>query len=146
MWSAQVPKRGLYRGAALVELALILPILLILTFGMIEFGRAFFISHILATAAREGARRAVVTRSLAANQAQVTGLICNEIASAIANCSDVQIQITPLTTEIRRGDPVTVDLRYNLRLITGVVANLLGLPTAIPLRSTCTMRDEVSPR
>ena len=143
MWRTQIPKRGSHRGAALVELALIVPILLLLAFGMIEFGRAFFISHVLATAAREGARRAVVTRNLAANQAQVTGLICNEIASAIATCNDVQIQITP---GVRRGDPVTVDLQYQLRLITGVVANLLGLPTAIPLRSTCTMRDEVSPR
>jgi Flp pilus assembly pilin Flp len=47
-------------GAAAVEFALLLPLLVLLLFGMIEFGLAFN-SRIQATnAAREAARRAVV--------------------------------------------------------------------------------------
>jgi Flp pilus assembly protein TadG len=44
------------RGAIVVEFALILPLLLILLFGIIEFGRAYNTQIALQGAAREGAR------------------------------------------------------------------------------------------
>ena len=43
-------------GAAAVEFALVLPILLTLMLGVIEFGYAMFVQSTLAGAAREGAR------------------------------------------------------------------------------------------
>ena len=48
------------RGQALVEFALILPILMILLMGIIEFGRAWNVKQVLTDASREGARLAVV--------------------------------------------------------------------------------------
>jgi Flp pilus assembly pilin Flp len=47
-------------GAAAVEFALLLPLLVLLLFGMIEFGFAFNTRIQATNAAREGARRAVV--------------------------------------------------------------------------------------
>ncbi|MBZ0258666.1 pilus assembly protein, partial [bacterium] len=44
------------RGSATVEFALVLPILMLLLFGIIEFGRVLSVQHLLNTAAREGAR------------------------------------------------------------------------------------------
>jgi Flp pilus assembly protein TadG len=44
-------------GAAAVELALVAPVLLILVFGVIDFGRALFTMNVLTAAMREGARR-----------------------------------------------------------------------------------------
>lgn len=44
------------RGAAMVEFAFVLPIILLLFLGMIDFGRALFLYNNLANAAREGAR------------------------------------------------------------------------------------------
>lgn len=44
------------RGAAMVEMALVLPIVILLFLGMIDFGRAIFLYNNLANAAREGAR------------------------------------------------------------------------------------------
>lgn len=44
------------RGAAIVEFAIIFPVLIILLFGMIDFGRAFFLRNNLVAAAREGSR------------------------------------------------------------------------------------------
>ena len=44
------------RGAAAVEMALILPVLLLLVGGIIDFGRAFNAQMTLTQAAREGAR------------------------------------------------------------------------------------------
>src|SRR5439155_18067519 len=44
------------RGAVAVEFALIVPILLLLVLGMIDFGRLWFTQVSLSQAAREGAR------------------------------------------------------------------------------------------
>lgn len=43
-------------GAAAVEFALVLPLLLILLAGIVDFGRAFYTQVVLTNAAREGAR------------------------------------------------------------------------------------------
>ncbi len=48
-------------GVALIEAAFILPLLLLLAMGMLDFGRAFHAKHVLDEAAREGCRVAVVT-------------------------------------------------------------------------------------
>jgi Flp pilus assembly protein TadG len=53
-------RRGARRGAALVEFAIIFPLLIILVFGVIDFGRAFFLRNNLVAAVREGARAAAV--------------------------------------------------------------------------------------
>lgn len=49
-------RRSGERGAAAVELALVLPILLMLIFGIIQFGRGYNAKITLTSAAREGAR------------------------------------------------------------------------------------------
>jgi Flp pilus assembly protein TadG len=51
------------RGQALVEFALILPLFLLLIFGLIDLGRFVMTDHILSSAAREAARQAAVEAS-----------------------------------------------------------------------------------
>ena len=51
------------RGAATVEMALAVPILFVLVFGIFEFGQAFLIQHLLQNAAREGCRAGVLPNS-----------------------------------------------------------------------------------
>ena len=46
------------RGAVAVEFAIILPILLLLVFGIIDFGHAYYMKHVLQNSCREGARYA----------------------------------------------------------------------------------------
>lgn len=43
-------------GAAMVEFAIVAPLLFMLVFGIIDFGRALFVFNNLTNAAREGAR------------------------------------------------------------------------------------------
>lgn len=50
------------RGAAAVEMALVLPLLILLVGGIIDFGRAFMTQVVVTNAAREGTRVAVVTK------------------------------------------------------------------------------------
>jgi Flp pilus assembly protein TadG len=54
------------RGSALVEAAVTIPILLLITVGIFEFGRAYQTWQVLTNAAREGARIAVLPSSDAA--------------------------------------------------------------------------------
>ena len=52
-----------HRGAAIVEVALTLPLLLLVSVGIFEFGRAYQTWQVLTNAAREGARIAVLPGS-----------------------------------------------------------------------------------
>jgi Flp pilus assembly protein TadG len=52
-------------GQALVELALVLPIILLLVVGMLEFARAWNLHQTMTDAVREGARRAVLAGAAA---------------------------------------------------------------------------------
>ncbi len=54
-------RRSSEEGAELLEMALVLPILLMLLLGIIAFGRAYDIYQTITRAAREGARQAVLT-------------------------------------------------------------------------------------
>lgn len=65
------------RGAAAVEFALILPILLMLVFGIIDFGLYINAAAVVGNAAREGARSA----SLGATSAQVEGVVGSALGS-----------------------------------------------------------------
>ena len=49
------------RGQSVVEFALVLPMLLLVLFGITELGRAVMTKNVLTSAAREGARLAIVT-------------------------------------------------------------------------------------
>ena len=56
-----LPKIGSTRGNAVVEFALVLPILLLVLFGITELGRMIMTANVLNTASREGARLAAVS-------------------------------------------------------------------------------------
>jgi TadE-like protein len=48
------------RAQSLVEMAMVLPVLTLLTFGLVDFGRAYYFQVSITNAAREGARVAIL--------------------------------------------------------------------------------------
>ena len=58
------------RGASMVEAAFVLPILILLIFGVVEFGRAFNAQVTLTHAAREGVREYALNNDLSAATAK----------------------------------------------------------------------------
>src|SRR5205809_930304 len=54
-------------GNAVLDMALVLPLLIAITFGAVEYGYALYIKHSLQSAAREGARAAIVAGATATN-------------------------------------------------------------------------------
>jgi Flp pilus assembly protein TadG len=61
------------RGGALVDVVFVLPILLGLAFGVVEYGYYFFVKHNVQAAAREGARAAIVPAATLQNVVDAVG-------------------------------------------------------------------------
>ena len=64
---------GKSKGQAIIEFAVILPLLLILIGGAVDFGFAFFVSSVVQNAARDGARVGATIPTLDPSDADVVG-------------------------------------------------------------------------
>lgn len=85
------------QGAAMVEMALVLPIFMMVSLGIIEFGRAMMVSNMVTNAAREGARAAVVDGS---SNAQVQQIVVDFLVTSLgiqSSSVNVTITVTPAT-------------------------------------------------
>jgi Flp pilus assembly protein TadG len=107
------------RGAAVVEFALLLPLLLLLVFGIIDFGRALNAQITLTQAAREGARLAALGKSnvVAGTQAAAVGL--NPVGVAV---------VTSCPVNAGQGVNATVRATFVFHFVTpvGAIAGLFG--------------------
>jgi Flp pilus assembly protein TadG len=94
------------KGAALVEFAVMVPILFVLFFACVEFSRVAMIRHTIDNAVYEAARTAIVPGGTAANaQAEARRMLS---AMGIINSS---IEVTPQT--LTRSTP-QVSVRINV--------------------------------
>ena len=104
-------------GLAMIEFAMVLPIMIMVVLGVIEFARAFEVSTILETAAREGARLGMLsnidTEDLSANQ-RVIQDVKRFVAAAGVPADDLEVTITgwevPNIATGTSGDPSNVNL------------------------------------
>jgi len=63
------------KGASVVEFAIILPILLLLFLGIVDFGLLIYDKQVITNASREGARAGVVQRIPRLSVADITGVV-----------------------------------------------------------------------
>lgn len=134
-------RRRRSRGVALVEFAIIFPVLAVLLLGMVDLGRAYSLQSRLRNAAREGA---VYVRNNPTKQ--VPGATCadpnngehhalTELTEA-ADSEDDGFVVTfdPATTcgvastDLEPGDTITVTVTAPFELITPIISNLVGSP------------------
>jgi Flp pilus assembly protein TadG len=107
-----MPERS-ERGAAAVEFAIILPVLLTLVLGIMEFGRAYNAQLSLTNAAREGVRvMAISNDPVAAKAAATNAAVSLNPALADSNISFSQPSCSPT-------QQMTVTISYTLSTITG---------------------------
>jgi Flp pilus assembly protein TadG len=109
------------RGQSLVEFALILPILLILMLGLLDFGRAVFAYNSVSNGARTAVRVAIVNQDpaaiTAAAEAEAFGLPSIAVAfdnnpEGAANCPQVigcVVEVT-VSTEYTPATPIIGNL------------------------------------
>jgi Flp pilus assembly protein TadG len=112
------------RGASAVEFALILPLLVLLVLGIVEFGRGFQVSGTLSAAAREGVRIMALQNDPAAARAAVRSA-ASSLDPAITNA---QITITPATCPTGVGTTtVRLTIRYRQPFVTGLFGASIDL-------------------
>jgi Flp pilus assembly protein TadG len=107
------------RGAALVEMAIILPLFLLMVFGMIEASWAFAQANDVRHGAREGARLAAVSADPYQSVSQIGAEVCSRMD--IAGGYPVLITFAAKDGDGSRGSEgsITVSLTYSS--ITGAV-------------------------
>lgn len=137
-------KHGSPSAQALVEMALLLPILLVLIISAIELGRLFYTKIVITNAAREGAYYFVTHAS---DDDNVTGntVVAAETEANNSGVSDITVAITPQNCcEFGAYSIViTVETKVNNLLILGFLGNTLSITTTdydeFPLSSSVEM-------
>lgn len=114
------------RGSALLETALTLPLILLVSVGIFEFGRAYQVEQVLTNAAREGARVAVMPGM---DPATVESRVREYLLSgSVPNASSASVAITavsiPMGTGSAAGTKVTVNYPFSF-MVLNPVANLV---------------------
>ena len=136
------------RGQAMIETALTLPLLLLLSVSVFEFGRAFQYWQILTNAAREGARVAVLpgTDSDAVTERVAAyiegGRLVNAGSATVTVVSDDEISLGASTAS---ASTVTVAYPFEFIVLQPVMQLITpGSETGAPLTMTvtATMRNE----
>jgi len=130
------------RGQALVEFALVMPLLLILIVSVFEFGRAWNLHQTITDAAREGARKAVVADA-AITQDSVLAAIATRIAASGFNPADATVTL-PDGFHAGTGQVTSVRIEYPfrftfLRALIGLLAQNNGVVT---VATEARMRNE----
>ena len=126
-------------GQALVEFALILPVILLLLIGMLEFARAWNLHQVMTDAAREGARRAVLADVGMANEQTVDSVkasMWRHLAQFGYDPAYAEMNIKGNWKTI--GDPITVELKcpYAFWVLPWLT------PGNFVMRTEFTMRNE----
>jgi Flp pilus assembly protein TadG len=102
-------KRIFRRGNAVLEAALVLPILLYLAFGTVEFGYFFYVKNNVQGAAREGVRASIPP---GATNTDVTNAIASQMTAAGLQSSGYTVTTTPTNVSgLSPGTSVTVSVQ-----------------------------------
>ena len=116
------------KGQALVELALILPVFLLMLLGIVQFGTVFRDYIALTDATRVGARQASVARSIQPESARVPNIIAKTQRAAVnLDKNQMTITVTPVkvdgvTAGWEQSGEVTVRATYPFKIaIIGMV-------------------------
>jgi len=114
------------RGAAAVEFALVLPVLLLVVCGIVDFGRAYNAQVALTQAAREGARLAALSQPNVVSRTQGAAVPLSGVGVSVTAC--------PAGST---GDAVVVT-SYSFSFVTpvGALAGLFGAGFGGPISMT----------
>ncbi|ERI91501.1 TadE-like protein [Clostridiales bacterium oral taxon 876 str. F0540] len=122
------------KGQALVEFAIILPILLLLIMGIVQFGMMINSYLSIQYASREGARAGIV----GSTDAEIKNLIIANSQSLDA--SKITVTITPDFANRKSGDALTVKLSYSYNLTVPIISSMFK--NSVLLNAQTSMRIE----
>ena len=134
------------KGQALVEFAVVVPLLMLLILGLFEFGRIYNAKLVVTQAVREGARRAVVMTGTT-QAAKETAAKAQAVTSTQDYANNVGIAITVNTPTLVTvsGDAnkaIVVSAYYDVPLVIPTLGTILGTGANVRVTSTAEMRME----
>ena len=115
------------RGAAAVEFALVLPVLLLLVFGIVDFARAYNAQITLSEAAAQGVR----TLAVGGTTAQAETAVRNSLQGSAVPAGDITFSNESSCTGTNTKATITVT-DNNFALVTPV-PTFLGIPNTLTL-------------
>jgi len=137
-----------HRGAAVVEFAIVLVLLLAIVFGIIEFGFLMFNKQVITNAAREGARYGIVKTDPLNDlddrtPALIQGVVNNYASSHLITLGDgggaLTTSVSGNCTAAESGDPLAVNVTYNYAfLVLRNITSMMGTTTISPVISLST--------
>jgi Flp pilus assembly protein TadG len=136
------------RGAALLETAITLPLLLFVCIGIIEFGRLYQTWQVMTNAAREGARVAVLPSPTNAGYASRVRQYLD--SGGLKSDSTVGVNVTPVNVSLGSGgtasaSKVTVTYPFTFMVLQPIAqlvvsGSTVGAP--ITITTAAVMRNE----
>jgi Flp pilus assembly protein TadG len=133
------------RGAALVEAAITVPIILLISVGIFEFGRAYQTWEVMTNAAREGARLAVLEGTTDGDvRTRVNSYLTGGGLTSLADANIVVNRAVALAGSAT-GSQVTINYPFQFMVLNPVVrlvtpASTTGQP--ITMTASTVMRNE----
>ena len=129
---AQLGRQRDQRGTSTLEFILVLPSLLLIMLGIVEFSRAWMTMNLVTTAVREGARTAVVTAPFNPN---VGVARINTVLSA-ANLTASSVTVT-CAAPCQPGSQVQANATVTFQTL---------FPIVLPMLQTLTFQQQASMR
>jgi len=113
------------RGAAAIEFAIVLPVLVLLLFGTIEFGLLLYNQQVITNASREGARAGIVNQTPRVTPQAIASVVTNYCGGSLITFGDNATagpNVNVSSTGTSFGDDLTVLVTYNYDFL--VLSNL----------------------
>lgn len=139
---------GLRRGAAAVEMAVVLPLFMMIVLGIIEFGRAMMVGQLVTNAARHGSRLSIVDGSTNASVTTAVKDFVSNSVGVVASDITVVITVEPGTGNPDPNDVLAVAKSKDVCLVSvqvpyDKVAYVAGnFLSGSNLKGECVMRHE----
>lgn len=128
------------RGAVAAEFALLLPVFLLILFGIIEFGMLMYGREVVTNAAREGARAGIVQGPPKRTSGEITTIANNYLTGTGINQADVTF--TPAGVGLTSPNMLTVTAVYNYNFLIPYIPAVIGIPNPLVITTQAVMRHE----
>ena len=135
-------RRKTRRGGAVLETAVVMGLLIMLSFGTAEYGYFFFVKNILAGAARNGARAAIPAT---ATNSTVTSAITNAMTAAHIPSNQYTVSLSPAdvsTASAGTAITVTLNCSWGTVGVTPLPVAMGGIPATKQVSASCVMFKE----
>ena len=141
IWKKHITRRGgkkRSRAAVVVEFAVVLPLLLTILFGILEYGWVFMVRLTLQNAAREGVRLAIL-QTTESPYSEVDARIEAIMAPTGLTAADYTVVMSHATLDpCDRAEAITISVPYERISVTG---GFFG-PASFNVTGTSTMQKE----